>query len=287
MWFALAFGAALTQAGQFAVVKGRARRIRPLVLIFWTQAFGLAVWALYFAATGTAFHLPGTVWAPLGLSLALTGAMGYLLVRASAAGDISIVGPVLALSPIFAIVPDYLVSGTLPRGIGWAGILLSVAGTMFLGTEGGLSVDLGRLFRRADALAALGAAIVIGVLAAVDRRNATIAGVPSYLLAVHGAMTVVTGLLVAVRAADEFRATLQPATLGGMLGYAALSCAGTVLFVTAITLAPAAYVNAVRRTSSMFSVVLGRALFAERGFPARLASAALTTAGVACLLLAR
>ena len=50
MWFALALAAAVTQAGQFAVVKGRARSLSPLVLIFWTQTLGLAVWMVYFMA---------------------------------------------------------------------------------------------------------------------------------------------------------------------------------------------------------------------------------------------
>jgi hypothetical protein len=37
MWFALALAAALTQAGQFAVVKGRARHLPPFVIMLCRQ----------------------------------------------------------------------------------------------------------------------------------------------------------------------------------------------------------------------------------------------------------
>src|SRR2546426_5954989 len=36
-WFLLSLGAALTQAVQFAVVKGRGQAIPPIVIVAWTQ----------------------------------------------------------------------------------------------------------------------------------------------------------------------------------------------------------------------------------------------------------
>ena len=50
-----------------------------------------------------------------------------------------------------------------------------------------------------------------------------------------------------------------------MLAHAALVTAGTVLLMIAMTLAPAAYVNSVRRLASVFSVLLGHTMFAEPG----------------------
>ncbi len=49
-------------------------------------------------------------------------------------------------------------------------------------------------------------------------------------------------------------------------------------------MAPAAYVNAIRRMSSVVAVVLGRALFAEPDLGRRLAAAFLACVGAACLL---
>jgi drug/metabolite transporter (DMT)-like permease len=61
------------------------------------------------------------------------------------------VDPVFALSPVFTVVPDAVLSGTLPTPLGWVGLALSVAGTVSL-SGGGKS--LRALFARRDALAA-------------------------------------------------------------------------------------------------------------------------------------
>src|SRR5437016_3337111 len=57
-WFALSLAAALTQAAQFAVVKGRARAIPPLVIVAGTQTVALTVWLGFFLVSGHPFTTP-------------------------------------------------------------------------------------------------------------------------------------------------------------------------------------------------------------------------------------
>jgi len=52
-------------------------------------------------------------------------------------------------------------------------------------------------------------------------------------------------------------------------------------------MAPAAYVNAIRRMSAVLAVLLGRTLFGEPDLARRLTAALLACLGAACLLLAR
>src|SRR4026208_674583 len=102
--------------------------------------------------------------------------MSGLLARASARGDISIVGPILALSPLFTIVPDAALSGGRPSPLGWIGLGLSRAGTVSLSGGDGQG-RLGRLralFSRRDALDALGAALFLGFPAAAGRCAQTV-----------------------------------------------------------------------------------------------------------------
>src|SRR5262249_3440200 len=61
-WFALSLAAALTQAAQFAVVKGRARAIPPLVIVAGTQTVALAVWLGFFLVSGHPFTPPRSAW---------------------------------------------------------------------------------------------------------------------------------------------------------------------------------------------------------------------------------
>jgi uncharacterized membrane protein len=198
-WFVLALLGAVMQAGQFVVVKAWARDVPPVVLIFWAQTVGLVGWLVYFAARDVPFVLPLAMYPWVLASVVLAGAMSYLLVRATAGGDISVVGPVLATSPVFAILPDYLMSGSLPRGFGWLGIALTVAGTITLSRNPRGRFAPRELLRREDALCTLAAAVVLGVLSGVDRRAALALGVPSYLLALHATMWTGCLVLVALR----------------------------------------------------------------------------------------
>jgi drug/metabolite transporter (DMT)-like permease len=286
MWFALALAAALMQAGQLAVVKGRGRSLSPLVLIFWTQTLGLAVWAVYFLATDAPYRMTGPMWPWVLASVVLASAMSYLLVRASAGGDISIVGPVLALSPIFAILPDFLFSGTLPHGLGWIGIGLSVIGTATLSRSASGRLDVRGLVRREDAVCAFAAAVILGVLAGVDRRSVLAVGVPTYLVSVHAIMWAGSAALVVLRGRRAFGTALAPSHLRTVLAHGALVTAGTILLMIAMTLAPAAYVNSVRRVASVFSVLLGHTMFAEPALGSRLTGAVLASLGAVFLLMA-
>jgi drug/metabolite transporter (DMT)-like permease len=284
-WFALALLGAVMQAGQFAVVKAWARDVSPLVLIFWTQTLGALGWLVYFWASGAAFVVPRSMYPWVLASVLLAAAMSYLLLRATAGGDISIVGPVLATSPVFALLPDYLMSGSRPRGFGWLGIALSVAGTIWLSRDPRGRFAPAELLRRKDALYSLAAAIVLGVLSGVDRRAALSLGVASYLLALHVTMWTGCALLVALYRRRDFVATLRPWRLGPVLLHAAFVMTGAVLLMNAITLVPASYVNSVRRMGAVFSVVLGSALFHEPGLGERLRGAVMASAGAALLLL--
>src|SRR5437660_6622039 len=196
-WFALSLAAALTQAAQFAVVKGRARAIPPLVIVAGTQTVALTVWLGFFLVSGHPFTPPRSAWPAIAASSILVTGMGGLLARASARGDISVVGPVFALSPIFTVIPDAVLSGTLPSALGWIGLGLAVAGTITL-SGGAAGATLRAVFTRPDARDALGAAVFLGFLAAVDRWGALAMGAPSYLLCSHGATALLTGIIVLV-----------------------------------------------------------------------------------------
>jgi len=286
-WFALSLAAALTQAAQFAVVKGRAQAIPPLAIVAGTQLVAFTAWFLYFVFTHETFTPPGAVWPAIPTSAVLVFGMTSLLARASARGDISVVGPVFALSPIFTVLPDALLSGTLPSPLGWVGLLLAVAGTANLSGGKPGQGRLRALLGRRDALDALGAAVLLGGLAAVDRWGALAIGPSSYLVGSHGAAALLTTSIVVIAQPRRLVASLSARNLVTIGIHGALGVTGTAMQTTALTEAPAAYVNAIRRLSAVAAVLLGSTLFREPDLGRRLTAALLACAGAACLLLAR
>ena len=287
MWFALALAAALAQAGQFAVVKGRARHLSPFVIMLGTQVIGLAVWSVITWAAGASFaapwRLPGWVIA----AIVLATVMNYLLARASAAGDLSVVAPVLAVAPLVSILPDWLFTGTLPHGLGWLGVGVTVLGTMTLSRGDARRFDLRRLFTREDALCALGAAVTFGFLSAVDRRVTTEAGTPGYIVAIYLCQAPLTALLLRARHPGALARAATARDAVTLTLHAAFASASIAMQLTALTLAPVSYVNSVRQLSTVFTVLIGRLLFGEPGLRHRLAGAALMGVGAAVLLFAR
>jgi len=286
-WFPLSLGAALTQAAQFAVIKGRGRVIPALVIVAWGQLLSALAWLAFFLFAGARFAAPLWVWPAIIASAVLAISMNALLARASARGDISIVGPMLALSPVFTLLPDALLSGTLPSALGWLGLGLTLVGTVSLSGGSSWPERLRTLLARRDALDALGAAVLLGMLGAVDRWAATGIGPPSYLLCSHGTSGILSTLLAIAIVPRDVARSAAPGNLITLLAYGLLGVTGTGMQTTALTMAPASYVNAIRRLSAVLSVVLGRALFGEPDLRRRLVSALLASAGAACLLLAR
>jgi drug/metabolite transporter (DMT)-like permease len=287
-WFLLSLGAALTQAVQFAVVKGRARAIPPLVIVAWTQAVACVVWIVFFRVSGHPFTPPGAVWPAVAASWVLVLGMSGLLARASARGDISIVGPILALSPVFTILPDAVLSGGRPSALGWLGLSLSLTGTVSLSGAGtGRAERIRSLFSRRDTLDALGAAFLLGFLAAVDRYGARHLGPPSYLVCAHGGTALLTTAIALVMTPRGVAQSFATDNLLTVVSHGLLGVTGTGLQTSALTMAPAAYVNAIRRMSAVLAVLLGRTLFGEPDLARRLAAALLACAGAACLLLAK
>lgn len=287
MWLVLALGGALVQTGQFGVIKSRARDIPPLMLVLAAQVVGVVSWLAWVLITGTRLHIPLATWGWMLVGTALAIAMNFFTWRASARGDISIVGPVLALSPVFAIVPDWLLTGALPHGLGWVGVGLSVVGTMGLSGTLERRLDPRALFSRADARDALVAAAVLGALSGVDRINVLAIGVAPYLLVLNVMMAIATAALIAARTPTAFGTVRDPHAIVTLLVNGALNTVGTAFQLGALRLAPAAYVNSIRRTSALFSVVLGSVAFGEPGVGRRLGAAIITLAGVVCLLFAR
>lgn len=287
MWFALAVAAALAQAGQFTVIKARARALHPFVIMLGTQTFGVLAWAVITRLADGSFaapwRLPGWVVA----AVVLATVMNYLLARASRGGDLSIVAPILAVAPLVSILPDWLFTGTLPRGFGWLGVAVTVIGTMALSRSERRRFDLRQLFTRDDALCALGAAIVFGFLAAIDRRVILEAGVPGYITAIYLCQAPLTALLLRTRHPGSITRAANGRDVLTLFLHAAFAMASLAMQLTALLLAPVAYVNSVRQLSTVFTVIIGRVLFDEPGLRHRLAGAALMGLGAAVLLFAR
>lgn len=295
LWAVLAAGAAVLWALQGAWTKRLTARVHPAVVTW--ALFGLALPAL--AAWLAVRGLPavaGSFWPVLGANAVLYLVSFRLYVSALEVGDLGVVYPLLALTPVLAAPAEWLLLGDRVGPSGAAGVLLVAAGVYLLHHRAGrsplapfraLAEDPGA--RRMLAVAALWAVSGTVDRAAVLRSSPAFYGTAMSLLLGLGLLP---AALRSGRGPEDGEAAgregLEAALRGrpGALAVQGLLFAGMfVVQMEALRLTLATHVLTVKRSGTLLAVLMGGALFREGGTGRRLAGTAVLLAGVALVVL--
>lgn len=205
--------------------------------------------------------------------------VGYniFLIRAYRSGDFGSAYPIArGSSPLLVTLGAAAVAGESPSPSGIAGILLVSGGIISLAFRG-------RRLPEAGIFYALGTGMFIAAYSVTDGIGGRLSGDPAaYTLW----MCLLWGLTAApvywLRRRDGRLWRGARATgLAGLGGVVSLLAYGIVIF--AMTAAPMGSVSALRETSVLFAVLLGRLFFAESLTPRRIVSALVIAAGALCL----
>jgi drug/metabolite transporter (DMT)-like permease len=309
LWVLLALAAAVTTTARDVAVKSAMRPgDEPAVafLLFAAAALLLLPLAVF---TG-AVRVTPPFWPALVVSGSINAAAGFMIARAFHRSDISLVAPLQSTTPLFMIPIGWMLLDERPDLTGIGGITAIVAGAYLLGLAearrsgpgavpadpadplpGGSAGPRPRLLAPLAALATdPGARIMIAVAAlyavsgAVDKLG--VRGSTPLLWA--GSLCAFAAAALALLNLRHFRRLGSVARRAGgrLVGGGVLMAMGLAAQMMALTLAPAAYVIATKRTSILFTVAAGGLLFRERGWPRRLAGAAVMLAGFLLLALA-
>ena len=270
---AAAFAVTLAAAALHAVwnvLLGGARDVRAAT----TVALGLSV-LLFAPAAAATWRVEASALPWIGASAALELAYFLLLTSAYSRSDVSLVYPIARGSAPVLVLAASLVAGVSLGAAQALGILLVGGGVVLIrGLRGPIDA-------RGVALAlAVGATIAAYTL--VDEQGLEYAAVIPYLELVLAPVAAAAlflewrfGRLPAVRAALGIRAAAA----------ALFSFGAYALVLSALTLAPAAAVAAVRETSILFAVAFAGLLLREQVGPARAVGAAAVVSGVALVAL--
>jgi drug/metabolite transporter (DMT)-like permease len=245
---------------------------------FWSMTvMGIATSLVCAAA---AFFLPVPLRAswPFILASALLH-IGYnaFLIRAYRSGEFGSAYPIArGSSPLLVTLGAALTAGEYPALHGIIGILLVSGGIISLAFRGSRLPESGIFY-------ALGTGVFIAAYSVTDGMGARVSGNASaytiWMCLLWGATALPTYLVMRreSRLWRGMRAT-GFAALGGILSVVAY---GIVIF--AMAHAPMGAVSALRETSALFAVLLGRIVFGEKLTARRMVSALVIVAGVLCL----
>jgi drug/metabolite transporter (DMT)-like permease len=268
---AIVLFAALLHASWNALLKGTSDRLWSMTIMGIATALACAA-LLPFLPTPLRASWPYLV----GSSVLHIG-YNIFLIRAYRSGEFGSAYPIArGSSPLLVTLGAAAVAGEAPSTFGIAGIVLVSGGIISLAFRG-------RRLPEAGIFYALGTGLIIAAYSVTDGIGGRLSGSPvSYTLW----MCLLWGLTAApvywLRRRDNHlwrgaRST-SAAALGGLVSLLAY---GIVIF--AMTRAPMGSVSALRETSVLFAVLLGRVFFAEPLTLRRIVSALVIAAGALCL----
>ncbi len=212
----------------------------------------------------------------------------FLYMQALRLSPLSIVAPLLSLTPVFMLVVPYLLIGESIGMVSGAGVLLIAAGAYVLNAGAwrkGIMEPFRALLRDRGALCMCIVALLFSFTATLSKKAITLSS-PAHYMAVYWTSLVV-GMtpMVFLTCRGRWRevisgGTVRKALLPALIFVAAVFAAAYGMSLTKVT-----YVNTVKRLSALFSIFLAGAFLKEESIRERFSGAVLMVGGFALIVL--
>jgi drug/metabolite transporter (DMT)-like permease len=285
LWILLSIATAFVVASQDAWVKKHFAHLSSYEMAVIPMFFSLPLFVatLFWVAIPPLDRVFGTAFL---VSLPLNAVCFTLYMRAIQISPLSLTLPYLAFTPVFAIIPGYLLLQELPNGWGVAGVLLTVLGSYVLNLDlQAKNAGLGsaHLIREPGSLLMLlvaflfGFAVVIGKVAIV--HSSVMFFTMLFFAALNVSMVLILWLLGKVRL-QTFTANPVKGMVAGILLYL-----HAVFHGWAVSLTKVVYMISVKRLSILIGVFFGGVFFKEKNIPVRAAGTLLMLAGAVIIMI--
>jgi drug/metabolite transporter (DMT)-like permease len=223
----------------------------------------------------TAALIPLEIWAVI------------LYVKAIRISPLNVTLPFLSLTPVFMILTGYVYLGEVIRPAQVVGIVFIAAGGYFVNIhtiKKGIFQPILAIGRERGSVYMIVVALLYSITSVLGKR-AVILSDPVffgvfYVAVVSAVMTPIVFMMgpSPVKSAGLLKTNFWWVALLGLVG-----ALGALTHFTAISMVEAATMQAVKRTSLLFGIVLGRFFFDEPRFGARLLGGFLMMIGVLCI----
>ena len=222
---------------------------------------------------------------------AVSGIGGWALNVAIHRSEVSLVGPIMTLTPGFVVVIDWGLTGDFPSAAGLLGLALLVAGGYVLSVEReqtSVLAPLRRLVTDPGSVFTLVAAFCFAAATSLGRVGIQMSDPLSFAVIVAVVNPLVLFTLFSVQDhrfyreafPTHLRREIGPLLLLGVL-FALMRIADQI----ALSLTLASYAMAVKRSAGVFSVLLGHWYYHEGQLVAKLAGSAIMMVGLVFLVL--
>ncbi len=282
MWFLLALATALFTASGDAFSKHYLHRFGSPNMAL-VRVIGPTVCLLPFLLWWPWPALPPKFWLTLALLYPLETIAMLCYMEALRVSPLSVTVPYLAFTPAFIILTGRIILGEKLSPPGILGVFLIVCGSYFLHlgeVKRGLLAPFKATFRERGSRLMLVVAFIYSITSVYLKVGISHSERFFFAFFYYSFL----GLFMALVLKLFFRKVSPLGVMRecpkGFLLVAAAQSAAVVCHVWALSLAPVAYMIAIKRLSVLFGVLIGGIVFKEMAFRARLTGAILMVAGV-------
>ncbi len=280
-WFPIALSTAIFTAASDAFTKAY---LRPLGTI--KMAMARVIAPVFFLLPILLFlnwpYLPLGFWKCLTVLLPLETTALVLYMEAIRTSDLSVSIPFLAFTPAFIILTGWLILGEHLTFWGIIGIMFIVIGSYFLHLNSiakGLFSPIKAIFKNRGSFLMLAVAFIYSITSVLGKLAIAYSN-PIFFACFY---FVIHGLFSMATIAVFFKVTPLDALREAPKGVILTGISQTLMVLThmwAISLAPVAYMIAVKRLSVLFGVAIGCLIFKEKEMRPRFLGASFMVLGV-------
>lgn len=253
-----------------------------------TWAFG--IFALPYLALPFLFisipSLGSQYWVALLIDGALNVIATILQLKAIKSSDLSLTIPLLAFTPLFLLVMSPLILGQFPTLLGIIGVIFIVIGSYVLNIQrrnSGYLAPFKAMFEQHGPKLMLIAAFLLSITSSIDKIGVLNSSPLFWAFSVHS-FTTITLLPIIIRELNH-HLKLTETDYRLLLAVGLFSALAILTQYIAITFLLVPYVIAIKRTSTLMSVLFGYLIFKEKGIKGRLIGAAIMVIGVILITL--
>lgn len=280
MWTLLALVAGLGDALRDTASK-RCTDLPSPLLVSWAYSLFMLPFVVPLLWDARIAELPIDFWTMNLLVASLHVLGGIILVKSLHAADLSIIIPLSAFSPVFLLFIGPIISGDSVTSIGVLGAVLVVIGAYLINlskVSAGFKAPIIALVHNPGARGMLLLALLWSITGSIDRL-----AVQSFPLKVWAPIQMVgisTLFLPILIFGGHLKGFGSRKSLFRLFPIGAFNALSFIPYLFALQLAPVQYVVCIKRTSILFSLLLGRTMFGENALGERALGACLMFLGV-------
>ena len=280
---ALVVASSLGWSGFDLLRKLLVREVAPVALLFLLTAGTVPLFAVWLAIDGVPVPRPGYLAPALG-SVLLNVVANLLFLTGMRQAPISIIIPLLSLTPVFTTLMAIPLLGERPSAIGVAGILLVIAGAIWLNWPRQALAPGEIRHSLKGALMVAGTALLWSLTPPLDKLAVERASAPFH------ALVLTAGVALAVLCVLALRGTLSE--IGAVCRAPRLLAVALLVSAAALGLQllalPLVFVGTIetlkRGIGNCMALVYGRLFFREAVTPSKVLAVGLMAAGVGLIL---